>query len=46
MNLESFESLWRQTLPIRNFARDEVDATRRRCADAEAAEAQTDLEEA
>jgi hypothetical protein len=37
MNLESFESLWRQALPIRDFARDEVDATHRRCADAEQA---------
>ena len=35
MNSESLESLWRQALLIRDFARDEVDATRRRRADAE-----------
>ncbi len=42
MNSESIESLWRQALLIRDFARDEVDATRRRRADAEQARQQAE----
>jgi flotillin len=42
MNSESLESLWRQALLIPDFARDEVDATRRRRADAEQARQQAE----
>ncbi|MBT4515420.1 MAG: hypothetical protein HOC77_10070, partial [Chloroflexi bacterium] len=42
MNSESLETLWRQALLIRDFARDEVDATRRRRADAEQARQQAE----
>lgn len=42
MNSESLESLWRQALLIRDFARDEVDATSRRRADAEQARQQAE----